>query len=130
MLPVSHHVRQVWPSKQFMSPRQEPAGGETLRQGRGLAAFRRRPPVRSVFFETNRTRLEDLVTEASTGAGAMIVARGLTKSYGRTVAVEDVSFTVRPGTVTGFLGPNGAGKSTTMRMIIGLDRPNAGQATA
>jgi ABC-2 type transport system ATP-binding protein len=70
------------------------------------------------------------VTEAeSTGAGAMIVARGLTKSYGRTVAVEDVSFTVRPGTVTGFLGPNGAGKSTTMRMIIGLDRPDAGQAT-
>src|SRR3984957_4401455 len=130
MLPVSHHVRQVWPSKQFMSPRQEPAGGENLRQGRGLAAFRRRPPVRSVFFETNRTRLEGLVTEAeSTGAGAMIVARGLTKSYGRTVAVEDVSFTVRPGTVTGFLGPNGAGKSTTMRMIIGLDRPDAGQAT-
>src|SRR5258707_2014038 len=65
----------------------------------------------------------------STGAGATIVARGLTKSYGRTVAVQDVSFTVRPGTVTGFLGPNGAGKSTTMRMIIGLDRPDAGQAT-
>src|ERR1700749_4262955 len=130
MLPVSHHVRQVWPSKQFMSPRREPAGGENLRQGRGLAAFRRRPPVRSVFFETNRTRPEDLVTKAEgTGAGAMIAARGLTKSYGRTVAVADVSFTVRPGTVTGFLGPNGAGKSTTMRMIIGLDRPDAGQAT-
>ena len=63
----------------------------------------------------------------STGAGAMIVARGLTKSYGRTVAVEDVSFTVRPGTVTGFLGPNGSGKSTTMRLILGLDRPDAGQ---
>ena len=60
----------------------------------------------------------------------MIVARGLTKSYGRTVAVtECVTSTVRPGTVTGFLGPNGAGKSTTMRMIIGLDRPDAGQAT-
>ena len=63
------------------------------------------------------------------GAGATIVARGLTKSYGRTVAVQNVSFTVRPGTVTGFLGPNGAGKSTTMRMIIGLDRPDGGQAT-
>src|SRR6202043_3941765 len=63
------------------------------------------------------------------GAGAMIVARGLTKSYGRTVAVQDVSFTVRPGVVTGFLGPNGAGKSTTMRMIVGLDRPDAGQVS-
>jgi ABC-2 type transport system ATP-binding protein len=59
----------------------------------------------------------------------MITARGLTKHYGRTVAVRDLTFTVRPGVVTGFLGPNGAGKSTTMRMIIGLDRPDAGQAT-
>jgi ABC-2 type transport system ATP-binding protein len=59
----------------------------------------------------------------------MITARGLTKNYGHTVAVRDLSFTVRPGVVTGFLGPNGAGKSTTMRMLIGLDRPDAGQAT-
>jgi len=59
----------------------------------------------------------------------MIVARGLTKRYGRTVAVGDLTFTVQPGVVTGFLGPNGAGKSTTMRMLIGLDRPDAGQAT-
>jgi ABC-2 type transport system ATP-binding protein len=58
----------------------------------------------------------------------MITARGLTKYYGRTVAVQDLTFTVRPGVVTGFLGPNGAGKSTTMRMLIGLDRPDAGQA--
>jgi ABC-2 type transport system ATP-binding protein len=58
----------------------------------------------------------------------MITARGLTKRYGRTVAVRDLTFTVRPGVVTGFLGPNGAGKSTTMRMLIGLDRPDAGQA--
>ena len=58
----------------------------------------------------------------------MITARGLTKRYGQTVAVQDLSFTVRPGVVTGFLGPNGAGKSTTMRMLIGLDRPDAGQA--
>jgi ABC-2 type transport system ATP-binding protein len=58
----------------------------------------------------------------------MITARGLTKRYGRTVAVQDLTFTVRPGVVTGFLGPNGAGKSTTMRMLIGLDRPDAGQA--
>src|ERR1700742_2322309 len=57
----------------------------------------------------------------------MIEARGLVKRYGPTTAVDHLSFDVRPGTVTGFLGPNGAGKSTTMRMIIGLDRPDAGQ---
>jgi ABC-2 type transport system ATP-binding protein len=57
----------------------------------------------------------------------MIEARGLVKRYGSTTAVDNLSFDVRPGTVTGFLGPNGAGKSTTMRMIIGLDRPDAGQ---
>lgn len=56
----------------------------------------------------------------------MIEATGLTKSYGKTLAVNDLSFTVSPGRVTGFLGPNGAGKSTTMRMMLGLDRPNAG----
>ncbi|NEB75237.1 ATP-binding cassette domain-containing protein [Streptomyces sp. SID14478] len=59
----------------------------------------------------------------------MIEARGLTKRYGGTLAVEDLSFGVRPGSVTGFLGPNGSGKSTTMRMIMGLDRPDAGHAT-
>ncbi|MFD9702691.1 ABC transporter ATP-binding protein [Lentzea sp. NPDC059081] len=57
----------------------------------------------------------------------MIEAIGLTKRYGRTVAVDDLSFTVQPGRVTGFLGPNGAGKSTTMRMMLGLDRPTAGR---
>jgi ABC-2 type transport system ATP-binding protein len=56
----------------------------------------------------------------------MIEARGLVKHYRSTLAVDNLSFDVRPGTVTGFLGPNGAGKSTTMRMIIGLDRPDAG----
>ena len=59
----------------------------------------------------------------------MITAHGLTKHYGHTVAVRDLSFTVRPGAVTGFLGPNGAGKSTTMRMIMGLDQPDGGQVT-
>jgi ABC-2 type transport system ATP-binding protein len=58
----------------------------------------------------------------------MIEARGLVKHYGSTTAVDNLSFDVRPGTVTGFLGPNGAGKSTTMRMILGLDRPDAGTA--
>src|SRR3984957_5672817 len=57
----------------------------------------------------------------------MIEATHLTKRYGKTVAVNEVSFTVRPGQVTGFLGPNGAGKSTTMRMILGLDAPTSGE---
>jgi ABC-2 type transport system ATP-binding protein len=57
----------------------------------------------------------------------MIEAQGLTKRYGRTLAVDDLTFSVEPGQVTGFLGPNGAGKSTTMRMILGLDNPTAGQ---
>jgi ABC-2 type transport system ATP-binding protein len=56
----------------------------------------------------------------------MIDVQGLTKRYGRTVAVDALSFTVRPGRVTGFLGPNGSGKSTTMRVTLGLDRPTAG----
>ena len=59
----------------------------------------------------------------------MIVARGLTKTYGDRTAVNGISFTVEPGRVTGFLGPNGAGKSTTMRMVLGLDRPTAGSVT-
>jgi ABC-2 type transport system ATP-binding protein len=56
----------------------------------------------------------------------MIEAIGLTKRFGAKVAVDDLTFTVQPGVVTGFLGPNGAGKSTTMRMLLGLDRPSAG----
>jgi ABC-2 type transport system ATP-binding protein len=57
-----------------------------------------------------------------------IEAHGLTKRYGRTVAVDDLSFRVEAGRVTGFVGPNGAGKSTTMRLVLGLDAPNAGEA--
>ena len=64
------------------------------------------------------------VTEA-----AGIRARGLTKHYGPHVAVDDLSFTARPGVVTGFLGPNGAGKSTTMRILLGLTRPTSGDIT-
>ncbi|HWM17264.1 MAG TPA: ATP-binding cassette domain-containing protein [Microbacterium sp.] len=59
----------------------------------------------------------------------MIVAENLSKTFGAKQAVQDVSFTVQPGRVTGFLGPNGAGKSTTMRMIVGLDRPTRGNVT-
>jgi ABC-2 type transport system ATP-binding protein len=59
----------------------------------------------------------------------MIEASGLTKRYGRNLAVDGLSFQVRPGRVTGFLGPNGAGKSTTMRLILGLDAPTGGGVT-
>jgi len=57
----------------------------------------------------------------------MIEARGLSKRYGATVAVDELSFDLMSGRVTGFLGPNGSGKSTTMRLILGLDAPDAGQ---
>jgi ABC-2 type transport system ATP-binding protein len=59
----------------------------------------------------------------------MIEAHDLVKRYGSTMAVNDLSFSIRPGTVTGFLGPNGAGKTTTMRMILGLDAPTQGSVT-
>jgi ABC-2 type transport system ATP-binding protein len=59
----------------------------------------------------------------------MIEAQGLTKNYGEKLAVDSLTFTVRPGVVTGFLGPNGSGKSTTMRLILGLDAPNVGDVT-
>lgn len=58
----------------------------------------------------------------------MLKADGLTKRYGPVLAVSNVSFTARPGAITGFLGPNGAGKSTTMRLFLGLDKPTSGQA--
>ncbi|SDQ35393.1 ABC transporter ATP-binding protein [Leucobacter chromiiresistens] len=59
----------------------------------------------------------------------MIEARGLTKHYGSKTAVDDVTFSIKPGQVTGFLGPNGAGKSTSMRLMLGLDRPTSGTVT-
>jgi ABC-2 type transport system ATP-binding protein len=61
--------------------------------------------------------------------GRVIEVSTLAKRYGRTVAVKNLTFTVRPGHVTGFLGPNGAGKSTTLRLILGLNTPTAGTAT-
>ena len=59
----------------------------------------------------------------------VIESRNLTKRYGTTLAVDDLSFSVEAGQVTGFLGPNGSGKSTTMRMIVSLDRPTSGEVT-
>jgi ABC-2 type transport system ATP-binding protein len=75
------------------------------------------------------SRVNSVISDGSTGHRRLLVieARGLTKRYGTTLAVDSLSFTVRPGMVTGFLGPNGSGKSTTMRMILGLDAPHAGQ---
>src|ERR1019366_5526910 len=70
-----------------------------------------------------------LLTETVCRGGPMIEAIHLTKRYGATVAVDDLSFQIKPGQVTGFLGPNGAGKTTTMRMITGLDAPTAGSVT-
>jgi ABC-2 type transport system ATP-binding protein len=61
--------------------------------------------------------------------GCVIVVENLTKRFGRVSAVQDLSFEVPPGAVTGFIGPNGAGKSTTLRAILGLDRPTSGRAT-
>jgi ABC-2 type transport system ATP-binding protein len=71
---------------------------------------------------TTRTR------ERERDAGRIVVS-GLTKTYGPVTAVKDLSFTVEPGTITGFLGPNGAGKTTTLRMLLGLVTPDAGIAT-
>ena len=62
-------------------------------------------------------------------APGLIEARDLTKRFGDTLAVDHLTFSVEPGTVTGFLGPNGAGKSTTMRLVLGLDKPHSGSAT-
>ena len=59
---------------------------------------------------------------------ATIEVQGVHKRYGRTTAVEDLSFTAQPGQVTGFVGPNGAGKSTTLRIVLGLDAPDTGTA--
>ena len=69
------------------------------------------------------------LTASLVACRALIEAQNLTKDYGDKRAVDDISFTVRPGIVTGFLGPNGSGKSTTMRLILGLDRPTAGTVT-
>jgi ABC-2 type transport system ATP-binding protein len=72
-----------------------------------------------------------LPSRASVGcmSTATIEARGLSKRFRDRVAVDKLTFNVRPGVVTGFLGPNGAGKTTTMRMILGLDAPTAGTVT-
>lgn len=78
---------------------------------------------------TTTTTTQDPRTIRPTTGSPSIVARGLTKRFGDVTAVQDLSFEVRPGKVTGFLGPNGAGKSTTLRILLGLVRPTDGDAT-
>jgi ABC-2 type transport system ATP-binding protein len=86
-----------------------------------------RAPQRHVSVASeSKVRLLSEPTTSRKGS-TMIEVNELTKRYGKTVAVDHASFTVKPGLVTGFLGPNGAGKSTTMRMILGLDAPTSGQ---
>src|SRR5581483_9269662 len=70
-----------------------------------------------------------VLSDAATTTVAVIEARSLTKVYGDKRAVDELSFTVKPGIVTGFLGPNGSGKATAMRLILGLDRPTVGDVT-
>ena len=73
-----------------------------------------------------------IVTPMSVGTttrGLPIEIRGLSKTFGPVLAVDDLSFTVEPGRVTGFLGPNGSGKTTTLRMLLGLVHPSSGTAT-
>ena len=72
--------------------------------------------------------MQVFIVDSAEGRWRMLQVQNLSKRYGEKTAVNDVSFTVPDGKVTGFLGPNGAGKSTTMRMIVGLDRPTAGTA--
>src|SRR5271156_3801670 len=69
------------------------------------------------------------MTPGATSRGLPIEIKGLSKHFGTVVAVDDLSFTVEPGRVTGFLGPNGSGKTTTLRMLLGLVHPEAGTAT-
>jgi ABC-2 type transport system ATP-binding protein len=70
-----------------------------------------------------------MTTSTAPGTGARIEIRDLTKRFGSFTAVDDLTFTVEPGRITGFLGPNGAGKTTALRMLLGLIRPSAGTAT-
>src|SRR5437764_5486702 len=99
-------------------------GAVAERLGRGLQSLVQR-------FESARRLFRHLrkLSDGPASLAAMIVAEGLTKYYGEQRAVEDLTFTVEPGVVTGFLGPNGSGKSTTMRLILGLDAPTAGSVT-
>src|SRR5260370_39870534 len=93
-----------------------------------VSAFRVARQVRSVLSKARSSCLltRVIVVSCPLGGFPMIEARGLSKRYGRVLAVDALSFEVRPGVVTGFLGPNGSGKSTTMRLMLDLDAPDGG----
>src|SRR3712207_4391283 len=105
------------------------------RPGSERRVGRRGPPARlpcALGWEDSPARHDEERT-ISTGSTAAVApvrveVRGLSKSFGPVRAVSDLSFTVEPGSVTGFLGPNGAGKTTTLRMVLGLIRPDTGTA--
>src|SRR5215831_14201609 len=121
-------TRRVVSSAEVMPSRYRGAPLVTI----GLPSSRRREiPTPGPAGRPTEGRLCALPT-ARTGAGTvdpMIEINAVTKRYGSTTAVSGLTFTVRPGVVTGFLGPNGAGKTTTMRMILGLDEPDSGAVT-
>src|SRR6266567_4650225 len=99
-------------------------GAVAERLGRGLQSLVHQ-------FESGRRLFPHLrkLSDAAASMATMIEAENLTKYYGQQLAVDDLSFTVQPGVVTGFLGPNGSGKSTTMRLILELDAPSSGDVT-
>ena len=99
-------------------------GAVAERLGRGLQSLVHQ-------FESGRRLFPHLrkLSDAAASMATMIEAENLTKYYGEQRAVDDLSFTVQPGVVTGFLGPNGSGKSTTMRLILELDAPSSGDVT-
>src|SRR5215813_8815824 len=121
-------TRRVVSSAEVMPSRYRGAPLVTI----GLPSSRRREiPTPGPAGRPTEGRLCALPT-ARAGAGTvdpMIEINAVTKCYGSTTAVSGLTFTVRPGVVTGFLGPNGAGKTTTMRMILGLDEPTSGAVT-
>src|SRR5260370_39372449 len=93
-----------------------------------VSAFRVARQVRSVLSKARSSCLltRVIVVSCPLGGFPMIEARGLSKRYGRVLAVDALSFEVRPGVVAGFLGPNGSGQGTTMRVVLGLDAAHGG----
>jgi len=98
------------------------------RAGRPGASPETLAPVPAAMAAAPPTIVPPTIVPPTTRAPASIELDGLTKRYGRVIALDGLSVTIRPGAVTGFLGPNGAGKTTTMRLILGLDIPSAGTA--
>src|SRR4051794_13201912 len=108
------------------------AGEDLLRRLCGRLSRSRRPRVggrAQPRFRAGRRRQRDPALASGALQGEILDVDSLTKRYGATTAVDDLSFQVQPGAVTGFLGPNGAGKTTTLRILLGLVRPTSGRAT-